>query len=112
MSQYAIFVTVQLKPGMADQFRPHILKNAKAAVEKEADCRFFSVNVAEDDPDRFHFYEVYANKAALDFHRQQPHFLAFAQATKDMVLNKTVQGLHIEHGQPLKAAAGEPPFRA
>lgn len=97
MSQYAIFVTIQLKPGLADQFRPHILKNAKAAVEKEAGCRFFSVNVAEDDPDRFHFYEVYADKASLDLHRKQPHFLEFAETTKDMVLNKMVQGLHVEY---------------
>ena len=98
MSRYAIFVTIQLKPGIADRFRPHILKNAQAAVDKEADCHSFSVMTAEDDSDRFHFHEVYTDKAALDLHRRQPHFLEFFEATKDMVLSKTVQGLWVEHG--------------
>jgi len=96
MPRYAISVTVQLKPGMADRFRPLILKNGKAALEKEADCHFFSVSVAEDDPDRFHFYEVYTDKASLDRHRQQPHFLEYAAAAKDMMLNRTVQGLWVQ----------------
>ncbi len=28
MSQFAIFVTIKLKPGLGEAFRPHILENA------------------------------------------------------------------------------------
>lgn len=92
---YAIFVTMQLKKGLADAFRPHILKNAETARRVESDCLLFNVMVAEDDPDRFHFYEVYTSEAALAAHRQTPHFQAYAAATKDMVAERTVVGCHV-----------------
>lgn len=94
-TKYAIFVTMQLKPGMGDAFAPHILKNADTARREEADCHLFNVLVNEEDPDRFHFYEVYTNKGALDEHRESAHFQAYAAATKDMVIEKTVQGCHV-----------------
>ena len=96
MSQkYSIFVTMQLKPGMGAAFEPHIVKNAKATRENEPDNHAFKVLVAEDDSDRYHFFEVYTDKAALDRHRETPHFKAYAAAVADMVLQKTVQGLNV-----------------
>ncbi|MCK5445840.1 MAG: antibiotic biosynthesis monooxygenase [Rhodospirillaceae bacterium] len=92
---FAIIVTIKLKPGHADAFRPLILKNANAAVRDEADCHQFQVMNPMDDPDTFKFYEVYSDEAALDNHRQQPHFLEFVEATKDMVAEKTVLSCNV-----------------
>lgn len=93
--KYAIFVTIQLKPGMSDAFRPHIMKNAAAARGTEADCHDFQVMTAEDDPDRYYFYEVYSNKEALDFHRQTDHFQEYSRATGDMIADKVVKGCYV-----------------
>ncbi len=93
--KYSIFVTMQLKPGMGDAFRPHILKNAEATRAGEVDNHTFNVMVAEDDQDRYHFYEVYTNVDALNRHRETKHFMAYADATKEMVLEKTVQTMHV-----------------
>lgn len=93
--KYSIFVTMQLKPGMGDAFRPHILKNAAATRAAEADNITFNVMVAEDDSDRYHFYEVYTDAAALNRHRESDHFKAYVEAINDMVLEKTVQATHV-----------------
>ena len=91
MSRFAIFVTFKLKPGTGEAFRPHILENATAAVRDEPGCFQFQVLTAEEDPDTYHFYEVYSDPAALDSHRQQPHYLKFIEATKDMITERIIQ---------------------
>jgi len=37
VSRVAIIVTIKLKPGSAEAFKPHILANAEAAIRDEAD---------------------------------------------------------------------------
>lgn len=94
-NKYAIFVTMQLKPGMGETFRPHILTNAEATRQGEPENHAFHVLVSEEDPDRYHFYEVYSDEAALARHRETPHFKAYQAATKDMVLEREVKGCHV-----------------
>ena len=98
MSRYAIFVTIKVKPGTADTFRRLIVKNAQAARSREPDCHAFFVGTAENDPERFHFFEVYTDKASLEAHRQQPHFLEYFALAKDLMQDRTVQGLEVVDG--------------
>lgn len=90
MNHFAVVVTVKLKPGMADQFRPHILKNAAAAKRDEPGCHRFDVLVAEEDVDTIIFYEEYADAAAFETHHNTEHYKAFRQATDDMVIDKHI----------------------
>ena len=83
--KFSIIVTMQLKKGMGDAFRPHILKNAEATRRDEPDNHGFTVLVDQEDPDRYHFFETYTDRAAWEAHRESPHFKAYAEATKDMV---------------------------
>lgn len=91
MSAFAIIVTVKLKPGAADAFRPLILTNAEAAVRDEPTCQQFQVTGTEDDPETFIFYGVHDDAAALDSHRAQPHLEATVVATKDLIAERTVR---------------------
>lgn len=93
--KYAIFVTIQLKPGTGEAFRPLILKNAAAARSTEPDCHLFHVSVSEDDPDRYHFYEVYTDKAALETHRATAHFQEYMAAAGDMIAERHVVGVNV-----------------
>ena len=95
MTRFAIFVTLQLKPGSAEEFKPFILKNAAAAVRDEPECHHFSVHQAEEDPDRFHFYEVYSSAGDLDFHREQPHYKRFIEGTKHLIEKRQIQRLTV-----------------
>ncbi|MDP2620439.1 MAG: putative quinol monooxygenase [Hyphomicrobiales bacterium] len=87
---FALLVTIKLKPGMAEPFQGHILKNAEASVREEADCHQFQVMTVIDDPDTFIFYEVYSDEAALERHRREPHFLEYMQSTRDMIAARSV----------------------
>ena len=98
MSKYAIFVTIKVKPGTADKFRALIVKNAQAARAHEPGCHAFFVATAENDPECFRFFEVYSNKAALDVHRRQPHYLEYSAVAKDLMQERTVQGLEVVDG--------------
>jgi len=91
MNRFAIFVTVKLHPGGADQFRPLILANAKSAVRDEPDCHLFHVLHSEDEPDTFHFYEVYTNAQALETHREQPHFIKYTELATPLIAERQIQ---------------------
>ena len=95
MSRFAIVVTIKLHPGKAEEFKPHILANAEAAVRNEADCHLFHVLQSEDDPDTFVFYEVYTEAASLDVHREQPHFKKFYENANHMVAERSIQRVSV-----------------
>lgn len=98
MERFAIFVTVKIKPGQAEAFLPHILKNAQAAVRDEPGCVSFHVSRARDDADTFHFHEVYMNEAALEAHRASPHFKAYQAAAGAMIAERDVKFLTVLAG--------------
>lgn len=54
-----------------------IKKNAEES-RKEPGCMRFDVLRAQDNENKFWFYEVYENPAAVDFHKTQPHYQAWA----------------------------------
>ena len=91
MSHFAIVVTITLKPGTAEAFRPLILENAAAAKRDEPDCHRFDVLVSEDDPHVYTFYEEYTNADCLETHRGTPHFQKFFTATADMIAGRDVR---------------------
>ncbi len=96
MSQFAIFVTIKLKPGNAAAFRPLILENAEAAVRDEEECHQFQVLTDEANPETFYFYEVYTNAGSLDNHRQTPHYQKYDAASRDLIAERTIQRCTVE----------------
>jgi (4S)-4-hydroxy-5-phosphonooxypentane-2,3-dione isomerase len=97
MERFAIVVTVKLKPGSADAFKPIILENATAAVRDEEECHLFHVLHSNDDPDTFMFYEIYTEEASLDKHRETPHYKRFAEATKDMIESRELRKVTVQN---------------
>ncbi len=89
--KFAIFVTIRCKPGKGAQFMPIIMENAIAARRDEPNCHEFRVMTAKDDPDTFHFYEVYTDESWLDFHREQPHYIKFREASADLIDDRQIQ---------------------
>ena len=81
----AIFVTIQVKPGFKEQFVEASLADARGSVSDEPGCFRFDVLQDQSDPDRAHLYEVYADEAAIEAHRQAPHFLKWRDATRDWI---------------------------
>ena len=46
---------------------------------KEPGCLMYQVHRSQKDRERFFIYEQYRNEAALDLHRNSPHFLEYAR---------------------------------
>jgi quinol monooxygenase YgiN len=71
-------VVWQAQPGheseVADLFR-----KLTAESRREAGCLMYQVHRQKDDPRRFFIYEQYKDEAALEAHRNTPHFLQYAR---------------------------------
>jgi autoinducer 2-degrading protein len=67
-------VTVQVKPEHVPEFLDMIRYDAEHSERDEPGCLRFDVIQDLGDPNRFYYYEVYRDEAALEAHRQTPHF--------------------------------------
>ena len=79
----ALVVTMQIKPEHRATFMEAMLDDARGSVENEPGCLRFDVIQDREDPNRIHLYEVYRDEAAIEAHRQAPHFLKFRETVKD-----------------------------
>ncbi len=78
----SLVVTLRVRPGLREEFLTAIREQAETSMREEPGCLRFDVCEDVDDPDRFVFYEVYRDDAALDAHRATPHFRVWQQAAE------------------------------
>eukprot|EP00574_Skeletonema_japonicum_P005906 CAMPEP_0201714242 /NCGR_PEP_ID=MMETSP0593-20130828/810_1 /ASSEMBLY_ACC=CAM_ASM_000672 /TAXON_ID=267983 /ORGANISM="Skeletonema japonicum, Strain CCMP2506" /LENGTH=98 /DNA_ID=CAMNT_0048203507 /DNA_START=153 /DNA_END=449 /DNA_ORIENTATION=- len=71
-----IVVEAEIKEDRMDDFLDMIEKNAVGS-RAEPGCIRFDVLQAADQENKFFFYEVYEDAAAIDFHKTQPHYAAW-----------------------------------
>ena len=80
---HALVVTIQIKPEYREPFMEAMLQDARGSVENEPGCLRFDIVQDTEDPNRIHLYEVYRDEAAIEAHRQAPHFLKWRETVKD-----------------------------
>ncbi len=73
-----IVVQIEPKPDKVEAFLELALFDAQNS-RKEPGCLRFDVLKALDNPPRFAFYEVYKDEAAVQAHRQTPHYARWIQ---------------------------------
>jgi len=83
-------VYLEINPADMPKYMEAIKENGANAV-KEPGCRTFNIHVSAKDPNHVFLYEVYDNAAALEAHRQTPHFKKYAEITKNMVTKRDVR---------------------
>ncbi|MCH8847824.1 MAG: antibiotic biosynthesis monooxygenase [Chloroflexi bacterium] len=86
-----LMVNIKVKPGRRDDFIAAIREDGEGTTTKEEGNLQFSAIQDSDDPDRFFLFEVYRDEAALDAHRQMPHFLKYREATAGLYAEETVR---------------------
>lgn len=79
----SIFVTIQIKPEFTSRFSEASLGDAQGSVRDESGCYRFDILQANEDPNRFHLYEVYADDAALEAHRNASHYKKWRETVQD-----------------------------
>ena len=90
MTGFAVIVVFKLKPGMRPAFRALIDSNAQQSASSEAECRRFDVLEPDEEPDTVMLYEIYASRAAFQTHLDSAHYRAFAAASADLCVTKSV----------------------
>ena len=75
----ALMVTINIKPGHKEAFMASMLDDARGSNNDEPGCLRFDVLQDNDNPNQIHLYEVYQDDAALDAHRQAPHYLKWRE---------------------------------
>jgi quinol monooxygenase YgiN len=75
-------VSLRVPPAELDRLRPHIDELVKAS-RAEPGCQVYTYAEDMQDPGLLRVFEVYDDDAALEAHRQYPHFKAWRQMTND-----------------------------
>ncbi len=83
---FSLMVEVRVRPERREEFLAAISANAEASVRDEPGCLRFDVCSVAADPDRFVFYELYADADAFAAHRAAAHFQAWRQAADRTVV--------------------------
>eukprot|EP00747_Dinoflagellata_sp_TGD_P031337 gnl/TRDRNA2_/TRDRNA2_135213_c0_seq2.p1 gnl/TRDRNA2_/TRDRNA2_135213_c0~~gnl/TRDRNA2_/TRDRNA2_135213_c0_seq2.p1 ORF type:complete len:230 (+),score=63.22 gnl/TRDRNA2_/TRDRNA2_135213_c0_seq2:44-691(+) len=83
-------VDVEIVPDKLDDFMKAITVDVEGS-RREAACLRFDLLRDQLASNKFAFHEVYKDQAALDFHREQPHFQAWKEfGDAGGVISKTV----------------------
>ena len=80
-----ISVILNITEGKSDKYIAEFKKSAPIALKEEPGCITYVLNRALDNPDKLLVYEIYENEDALKYHLSTPYFLAYRQATADIV---------------------------
>lgn len=91
---YINAVDLVIVPSEMPKYLEAIKENAANAV-KEPGCREFNITVLANNPNHVFLFEVYDNEAALEAHRQTPHFKKYQAATQGMVADRNVRALSV-----------------
>lgn len=90
MSEYVVWVEMEVRDGLLDRFLPLAVANARTCVADEPGCRQFDVLQVDGAPNRVLLYEVYDDLAAFDAHRTMPHVATFLGTVKPMLVKQSV----------------------
>ena len=73
-----LHVAVQVKSEHVSQFLELVRYDAEHSEKDEPGCLRFDVIQDRNDANCFYYYEVYRDEAALEAHRQTPHFKLYS----------------------------------
>ena len=79
-----VLVDIHVKPEHRDAFIQASIANHHGSRQEPGNLRWDLLQ-NEEDPNRFTLYEVYRDKAALEEHQKQPHYLAWKKSVEPMM---------------------------
>jgi autoinducer 2-degrading protein len=89
MVMIALVVQVKVKPEMREKFLAAALDDSTCSVRDEAGCLRFDVLQDNGDANKFFFYEVYRDEAAVEAHRAAPHYARWRAAAAEVLAEPT-----------------------
>ena len=74
-----VVAKIRAAKGKGDALAALLAEQAAVVLKAEPGCLVYRPHRSTTDPDSFIFYEMYADDAAFDAHRQAPHLAAARQ---------------------------------
>jgi autoinducer 2-degrading protein len=81
----SLTVDLRVRAGHLEPFLAAITENADRSFHDEPGCVHFDVSQDTTDEHHFIFYELYLDQAAVEAHREAPHFTAWRAAAAEHV---------------------------
>jgi (4S)-4-hydroxy-5-phosphonooxypentane-2,3-dione isomerase len=85
-------VDMLVKPGSEERCK-ELIRTLQEHSRKEPGCVQYAGHQSLDDPRRFLFYEVYKDQAALQAHRDAPHFKQYVKGGLDSIMESRTREL-------------------
>ena len=79
---FAVFVTINIKDGFADEFQKASFGDSQGSVKDEPGCFRFDILKNAEVPNQFHLYEVYEDEQAFQYHQTTPHYKKWRQTVQ------------------------------
>lgn len=84
------FVSVTVKPEHASEFKQIVMEEMEQSVKVENGVlAIYAANDAKQS-NKWYFFEVYANEAAFQSHRNTPHFQRYLKEAGGMLADRTL----------------------
>lgn len=82
------YVPVEVKPEYNDQFKAIITAEMAQSLKVEDGVIAMYAATEQENPNKWVFFEIYANDAAYQHHCETPHFKDYLKQTSDMLKDK------------------------
>jgi autoinducer 2-degrading protein len=83
VTMIVLMVNISIKPEHKEECMEAMMGDAIGSNRDEPGCLRFDVLQDSEDPNLIHLYEVYKDEAALEAHRQAPHYVKWRSAVLD-----------------------------
>ena len=81
---------IDIDPAQREAFISAVKEEMDESVRVEPGVLALYAVAEKDDPSRLRFFEIYADEAAYDRHRQSPHFRKYRATTEPMIRSRTL----------------------
>jgi autoinducer 2-degrading protein len=86
-----LVVNYVIRPGH-EQEAEGFLRELRTASRSESGCRTYEVHRSLEEPRAFLIFEQYDDQAALEAHRETPHFLQFGRNGLQTIMESRTAG--------------------
>ena len=85
---YVRIAELEIDPAQLDAYKASVKEEMEASVRVEPGVLAIYAVAEKDNPTKLRFFEIYADEAAYNSHRESAHFKKYAETTKDMIKSR------------------------
>ena len=85
---YVRIAELEIDPAQLDAYKASVKEEMEASVRVEPGVLAIYAVAEKDNPTKLRFFEMYADEAAYNSHRESAHFKKYVATTKDMIKSR------------------------